>query len=428
MSFFVFGINHKTAPISLREKVAFNSEQLNKGLSDLKKTKKNLACLILSTCNRTEIYAHLAENADKSLLLNWLSEFNNLDKDLVLGHSYSYSTTSAIVHLLKVATGLDSMILGEPQILGQLKTAYEIGLKNKSLDKNLNLILQKVFEWSKKIRTQTQIGKNPVSVAYAAVSLASKIFTEIQTSKVLLIGAGETIELVGQHLQSSAGVKNIILANRTLERGEILAKSLGAQSIRLEQIPNFLAKVDIVITSTASPLPILGKGSLETALKKRKYKSMFLLDLAIPRDIEAEAGSLPNIFLYTLDDLQNEISENLAERKKAAKEAEKIIQLALKDIEGAQKLASASELIKNFRANFTALSKNELEKAIKDLTNNKDAQLVLEKLAHRITNSFLHKPTLKIKQAIKDENSHYLAGIEFLLTTDKEEKNRDEDR
>lgn len=423
MSFFVFGINHKTAPVSLREKVAFSGEQLNEGLSELKKTKKVLACFILSTCNRTEIYAHLAENADKSLLLNWLCEFNELNKDLVLGHSYSYRATSAIAHLLKVAIGLDSMILGEPQILGQLKSAYEIGLKNKSLDKNLNFILQKVFAWSKKIRTQTQIGKNPVSVAYAAVSLASRIFTEIQTSRVLLIGAGETIELVGQHLQSRAGVKNILLANRTLERGEDLAKGLGAQSIRLEQIPNFLAKVDIVITSTASPLPILGKGSLETALKKRKYKSMFLLDLAMPRDIEAEAANLPNIFLYTLDDLQNEISENLAERKKAAKEAEKIIQLALKDIEDAQKLASASELIKDFRANFTALSKIELEKAIKDLARNKDAPAVLEKLAHRITNSFLHQPTLKIKQAVKDENSHYLTGIEFLLTTDKEEKN-----
>lgn len=430
MSFFVFGINHNSASVSLREKVAFNPERLNTALVQLKNVESVLGCLILSTCNRTEIYAQLADDelSSEKLLISWLSKFHNLDEDLILKHAYVYSNASAIQHLLKVATGLDSMILGEPQILGQLKTAYEIGLANQSLGKQLNFILQKTFAWSKKIRTQTQIGKNPVSVAYAAVSLASRIFTQIQTSKVLLIGAGETIELVGRHLQSSAGVKDIILANRTIEKGEMLAKTLGANSIRLEQIPEVLAQVDIIITSTASPLPILGKGSLETALKKRKYKSMFLLDLAIPRDIEEEAGKLPNIFLYTLDDLKNEISENLAERKKSAREAEKIIAMALKDIEEAQKLESASQFIQNFRKEFEKISQQELEKSLKELENNKDAKQVLQKLAHRISANFLHKPTLKIKQAVKQERLDYLVGIEFLLSEDKLNQNNENEQ
>lgn len=427
MSFFVLGINHKTAPLSLREKVAFSPERLKTAMTQLNNKTQVLSCVILSTCNRTEIYAELQKNSSASCLTEWLCQFNQLNQDLVIGHSYTYKNASAIEHLLKVASGLDSMILGEPQILGQLKSAYYLAVEKKTLSKKLNLIMQKTFEWTKKIRTQTQIGKNPVSVAYAAVSLASRIFTEIQKSKVMLIGAGETIELVGKHLQSTASVKNIILANRTLTRAEKLAADLGAKSIMLEQIPNFLADVDIIITSTASPLPILGKGSLETALKKRKYKSMFLLDLAMPRDIEEEAGKLPNIFLYTLDDLQNEISENLAERQKAASEAEKIIALALEDITDAQKLESASGFIKDFRSTFVNLSQKELERALQDLHKGKAAQKVLEEFAHRITNSFLHAPTLKIKQAVKEDRSDYVQAIEFLLNKNPRE-NQDEDR
>ena len=324
MTLLALGINHRTASVAVREQVAFSPAQLDSALAELRNLPQISEAAVLSTCNRTELYC-VTDAAGEQAVLNWLGRFHNLRVDELTRCAYHYLDNDAARHLMRVAVGLDSMVLGEPQILGQLKDAYQQARESKGLGGELERLFQHTFAVAKQVRTETGIGKNPVSVAYAAVSMASRIFDDFSRSRALLIGAGETIELVARHLHE-AGVRQLTVANRTRERAELVAGPLGGTAITLQEIPDALEHADIVISSTAAPLPILGKGMVERALKKRRHRPVFMVDIAVPRDIEPEVGELADVFLYTVDDLEEVIQENRRHRQVAADQAESLIE------------------------------------------------------------------------------------------------------
>ncbi|WP_455202667.1 glutamyl-tRNA reductase, partial [Kaarinaea lacus] len=323
MSILAFGINHKTAPVDIRERVAFEPGEICHALKDLVSQPAINEAAIISTCNRTELYCGLEKN-DLAMIVNWLRKYHELGERDIQPYVYAHPDHDAVRHLLRVASGLDSMVLGEPQILGQMKDAYSAANEAGTLGGLLDRLFQHTFAVAKQVRTDTQIGASPVSVAFAAVSLSKQIFSELSNHTALLIGAGETIELAARHLHES-GIGRMIIANRTIERAHNLAAEFNAYAISLPDIPGHLAEADIVISSTASPLPILGKGSVESALKVRKHRPILMIDIAVPRDIESEVGDLDDVYLYTVDDMQEIIQEGLRSRQEAAEQAEEII-------------------------------------------------------------------------------------------------------
>ncbi|MBE9538387.1 MAG: glutamyl-tRNA reductase, partial [Proteobacteria bacterium] len=315
MSLLAFGINHKTAPVDIRERVAFEPGRLNDALKDLVSSAKIQEAAIVSTCNRTELYCDSGQDRqDNAIIVDWFREYHKLKKRDIEPYIFLHPDQEAVRHMLRVASGLDSLVLGEPQILGQIKDAYTTAMEAGTMGGLLDRLFQHTFSVAKQIRTDTAIGASAVSVAFASVSLAKQIFDEFENRTALLIGAGETIELAARHLHQS-GIGRMIIANRTVENAHALAQEMGAYAISLPEIPDHLAEADIVISSTASPLPILGKGSVESALKKRKHQPMLMVDIAVPRDIEAEVSNLDDVYLYTVDDLQDIIQEGLKSRQ-----------------------------------------------------------------------------------------------------------------
>lgn len=411
--FIALGINHKTAPVAMREKVAFTPSQLQEACRQLSGHQSIKEVALLSTCNRTEIYCVTA-TASVRPVIDWLANFHNLPLEDVVRYSYIHEDQAAISHLMRVAAGLDSMMLGEPQILGQVKDSYDLAKKEGLLGANLELLFQQVFASSKQIRSQTSIGEHPVSVAFAAVSLAQKIFTSLSNSQALLVGAGETIELVARHLQN-AGVKNLVIANRSLENGKKLAAEVGGRAVALKTIPEELVNTDIVITSTAAPLPILGKGMVERALKARRYQPIFMVDIAVPRDIEPEVGELKDIYLYTVDDLKEVIEENLSARKEAAKEAEIIIGENVEKFIQSLRIKDAGRIIQLFRQKAQNLAQAELEEALKMLQQGQAAEEVMPRLVRNLTNKWLHDPTLKMRQASANNDTGLLDAASELM-------------
>lgn len=402
MALLALGINHKTASVQVREKVAFAPEQLS--------TAHQLVCalpavketVILSTCNRSEIYCAVNdESASADDVLSWLSQYHEIPLEELKGSAYEHLNLDAASHLAKVASGLDSLVLGEPQILGQLKSAYAVAQESSTVGNELNRLFQHSFSVAKQVRTQTAIGKNPVSVAYAAVSLSGHIFSELSKCTALLVGAGETIDLVARHLREK-GVSNIIIANRTLARAQALAKEFNARAIMLGDIPDNLPQADIVITSTASQLPILGKGTVESAIKARKRAPIFMVDIAVPRDIEAEVADLSDVYLYTVDDLQEVIQENVRNREEAAVEAHEIVEANTRKFGEVLKARGAVDILKNFRTQVNDLKETELDKAMKRLANGEDAESVLRFFGNALANKFAHSPTVRLKQASID--------------------------
>jgi len=412
MSIVVIGINHKTAPVAIREKVAYSEKQLKDALTsdDVLFDEK----LILSTCNRTEIYANVKPNATVDALNQWYTEQHSDNKDDLVPYIYQLSDADAVQHTFRVASGLDSLVLGEPQILGQLKTALSTATSYKSVGNKLNRLMQHAFLTAKKVRTDTDIGSNSVSVAYTAVNLARQIFGDLDTQTALLIGAGETIELVGRHLQG-AGIKNMTIANRSLTNAENLGAKLGAEIIGLTDIGEHLASADIVISSTGSPIPIIGKGSVEKALKQRKHKPIFMVDIAVPRDIEAEVGELDDIYLYTVDDLQSVVDHNIDSRKRAAEVAETMItretEVFLSWLSAQQQMGQ----IKQYREQLTVTKQAVLNKALKQLKNGKSAEEALQFLAHTLTNKLGHQPTQAMNHAAHSGDIETLKTAERLL-------------
>ena len=403
MTLFVFGINHTTAPVDVREKLAFAPETTATALHQLVAQSAVSEAAILSTCNRTEVYGRLSMDAmpaeeHHQVIAQWLSEFHQVPLHQVENHSYFQQAGQAVKHMMRVASGLDSMVLGEPQILGQLKSSFSVARQEKTATSHLIRMFQSAFNMAKYVRTHTAIGENPVSVAYAAVAMAKQIFARLEDQTALLIGAGETIELVARHLHD-AGLKKIIVANRTLARAQELAHEFNAQAVLLADIPDHLAEADIVISSTASQLPILGKGAVERALKQRKHQLMFMVDIAVPRDIEAEVGDLDDVYLYTVDDLKDVIDEGVRSRQEAAKVAEVMIEEGLATYLEVERSLDAVGSIRDYRQRMEALRDVELERAMALLAKGEEPHLVMQRLARGLTNKMMHAPTVQIKKA-----------------------------
>ena len=397
MHLFNFGINHRTAPVNIREQTAFAPDKLVTALADITDAGGAREATILSTCNRTEIYCS-HEQANENSLIGWFCDYHRMQAKEIEPYLYRHPGDEAVRHAFRVASGLDSMVLGEPQILGQMKEAFATAHKTGVTGKLLNQLFQHTFSVAKQVRTDTQIGASAVSVAYAAVKLAKQIFSDLSQKTVLLIGAGETIELTAQHL-SQQQVGHIIVSNRTVERAQKLSELIQGEAITLAELPTRLHEADIVIASTASQLPILGKGAVEQALKKRRHRPIFMVDLAVPRDIEAEVGALSDIFLYTVDDLQNVVEENLQSRREAASEAEEIIDLQVNQFVNWIKSLDAVPMIRALRDNADTLRQTELDKAHRLLASGETAEVVIEALARSLTNKLTHTPTTALKEA-----------------------------
>ncbi len=426
---FVIGLNHESATVDLRERVTFAPESMVPALQEIVNHTPADEAAILSTCNRTEIYlsgqqdAPLigAESDDQSPLqlskaevVAWFAEYHDLDAEELAKYCYVRHGDEAMMHMMRVACGLDSMVLGEPQILGQMKSSYAVAQEADVLGSELHSIFQRVFSVAKQVRTDTAIGRNPVSVAYAAVNLAQRIFSNLKDDTALLIGAGETIDLVARHLKEQ-GIAKMMFANRTLERAQKLADEFDAKAILLADIPEFLVNADIVISSTASQLPILGKGAVESALKLRKHKPIFMVDIAVPRDIEPEVGELDDIYLYTVDDLKDVIDENKQSREIAAQEAHVIVESNVTEFFKERRARHSVETIKSYRQYAEQLSEEVLQKALRDLENGTDAEQAMRKMAKSLTNKLLHSPTQQLKQAGVEGRHDLIAFSQQLL-------------
>jgi len=409
MTLITLGLNHKTTPVEMRERLAFTPENLSSAVKSLSELECVSEAAILSTCNRTELYCS-SKPCDSSKndreLVEWFSQYHGFSPGELNDHLYLHHDAESIRHALSVASGLDSMVLGEPQILGQMKQAYAQANELGTMGTMLGKLFQHAFSAAKQVRTDTEIGSSPVSVAFAAVNLSKQIFGELDDLTALMIGAGETIELAAQHLHSK-NIKHIIIANRTIERAQGLADKFNGEAIALPQIPEYLYKADIVISSTASPLPILGKGAVEKALKRRKHKPMFMVDIAVPRDVEQEVGELDDVYLYTVDDLQEIIEENLESRQQAAEKAYEIIDVQVENFLDWQRSLKVVDVIREIREHTEELSKEVLDKAVKQIAQGKDAEEVLNFLARSLTNKFLHQPSIELRQASLD-NRHDL--------------------
>ncbi len=413
MALLAVGVNHKTAPIDIRERVSFAPERLADALKDLTSCPHVKEAAILSTCNRTELFC-CGKDGSSSSVIDWFEHYHNLSSEEVRPYIYIHPEQQAVRHVLRVASGLDSLVLGEPQILGQIKSAYSKAEQAGTIGKLLNKLFQHTFSVAKQVRTDTAIGSSPVSVAFAAVSLSKQIFSNMKQHTALLIGAGETIELTARHLHAS-GVGRIIIANRTVEKAHALAEEFGGYAIALKEIPAHLAEADILISSTASQLPILGKGAVETAIKQRKHRPILMIDIAVPRDIEAEVGDLEDIYLYTVDDLQEIIQEGLKSRQEAAKQAEEIIDTQTAHFMGWIQAQGSVSLIRQFREQAQEIREAELEKALRQINNGDDATQVLQKLAHSLTNKLTHAPTSHMRQAGHEGRNDILAAARELL-------------
>ncbi|MES9846293.1 MAG: glutamyl-tRNA reductase [Candidatus Sedimenticola sp. PURPLELP] len=413
MALLTLGLNHKTAPIDIRERITFGPDIIVAALRSLSERPGVDEATILSTCNRTEIYCALNQGGRQEIC-QWLSDFHGVEPETVSPFLYDHEDRESVRHLLKVASGLDSMVLGEPQILGQVKSAFQTATDATTTGKLLGRLFQHTFSVAKQVRTDTAIGHSPVSVAFAAVSLARQIFSDLTDQTALLIGAGETIELAARHLHQN-GIGRIIVANRTLERAHTLANQFNGYAIALTEIPSHLAEADIVISSTASPLPVLGKGTVESALKKRKHQPMFMVDIAVPRDIEAEVGNLNDVYLYTVDDLQEVIDENLRSRQEAAEQAQEIIDFHTEEFMGWVRSLDAVGMIQDYRRQAEIMRDEALERAMKQLANGKSAEETLQFLAHTITNKLLHTPSTQIRQAGFDGHIELLDAANTLF-------------
>lgn len=397
MSIWTLGINHKTAPVEVRERVTFDPASMNLVLKELQELECVSEVVVLSTCNRTEIYC-TADDRCPERITQWLHANHDIERADLDASLYSLMDDNAVAHTMRVASGLDSLVLGEPQILGQMKSAFAVAQEAGTTGTELGRLFRQTFSIAKRVRTDTAIGQNPVSVAFAAVRMAQHIFADLKNSRALLIGAGETIELVARHLRH-AGVEHMTLANRTLARAQNLAQEFHAEAVLLEDIPMVLPQADIVISSTASPLPILGKGMVEKALRKRRHKPMFMVDIAVPRDIEQEVGDLSDVYLYTVDDLRDIIEENVRSREDAAKQAEELIEAGVEHYMRELKALDAVSTLTDIRTHVEVLRDEQLEKALRQIQNGADPEKVLRTFAHTLGNKILHKPMTALRRA-----------------------------
>jgi glutamyl-tRNA reductase len=408
MSLYTLGLNHQTAPLAVRERIAFSPDALGHALRDLLARPKVKEAAILSTCNRTEVYVH---GTEPQPVARWLEEFHRVPADSLSPYLYTLPRERAVTHAFRVASGLDSMVLGEPQILGQMKQAVRHAESAGSLGLVLNRLFQRTFAVAKDVRTQTDIGSASISMAAAAVKLAERIFPSLSEQRLLLIGAGDMIDLTATHF-AARKPQSITIANRTLERGRELAARFGAEAITLNEMPERLHEFDVVVTCTASTLPILGKGLLERVVKARRHAPIFIVDLAVPRDVEPEAAELGDVFLYSVDDLSAIVKDNLQIRQEAVREAEQMIATQagsfLRWLEGRSVVPTITAL----HGHHERLRAAELERVRKLLAAGTSPEQALEVLARGLTNKFLHAPTQALNHAGDAERAELVAVFE----------------
>ncbi len=405
MGLFALGLNHQTAPLAVRERVVFHVERLRDALTELKRGLAREAA-ILSTCNRTELYV---AGDQPDALARWLAQYHHLQPDGLQPYLYTLPSEQAVRHAFRVASGLDSMVLGEPQILGQMKEAARAAQSAGTLGILLHKLFQRSFAVAKEVRTTTRIGASSVSMAAAAVKLAARIFPSLKDQRVLFIGAGEMIELCATHF-AAQGPARLTVANRTLERAERLAHRFNGHAIELRSLADHLHEHDIIVTCTASSLPILGKGLVERALRARRRRPIFMVDLGVPRDIEQEAGELDDVFLYTVDDLAEIVSANLDARRSALEQAEAIIDTQVGQFMHWMQVRESVPLIRSLRERAEEARRHELERARRMLARGEDPAQVLDALSHGLANKLMHPPTQALNEASGEER-HALAEM-----------------
>ncbi|HEZ0570426.1 TPA: glutamyl-tRNA reductase [Neisseria meningitidis] len=407
------GLNHQTAPLSIREKLAFAAACLPEAVRNLARSNAATEAVILSTCNRTELYCV----GDSEEIIRWLADYHSLPIEEIRPYLYALDMQETVRHAFRVACGLDSMVLGEPQILGQIKDAVRVAQEQESMGKKLNALFQKTFSVAKEVRTDTAVGENSVSMASASVKLAEQIFPDIGDLNVLFIGAGEMIELVATYFAAKSP-RLMTVANRTLARAQELCDKLGvnAEPCLLSDLPAILHDYDVVVSSTASQLPIVGKGMVERALKQRQSMPLFMLDLAVPRDIEAEVGDLNDAYLYTVDDMVNIVQSGKEARQKAAAAAETLVSEKVAEFVRQQQGRKSVPLIKALRDEGEKARKQVLENAMKQLAKGATAEEVLERLSVQLTNKLLHSPTQTLNKAGEEDKDlvHAVAQIYHL--------------
>lgn len=407
MKLLACGINHETADLAIREKLSFSKDYLASSLHAMLQDTKSEEAVILSTCHRTEFYCI---NGDAQNTINWLYRHKKIPHDSLKSHWYVYQQEHALRHLLRLASGLDSKILGEPQILGQIKNAYALACSLGSVGTHFNRLFQYVFSVSKHVRTATDITAHPVSLAFAVVTYAKQIFAKLADTQILLIGAGETISLVATHLFSQ-GVRHFWIANRTPQQAEKLGKIIGGQAICLNAIPYFLAKADIIITATSSEVPLVNKLMLEQALKKRKRRPLFIADLGMPRDVESSVNELEDVYLYTLDDLHRLIQKNQQGRKAAAVKAESLIEEKVQHYLQKLQIRAAAPIICAYRQQAEQCRDAEVKKALARLKKGHTQEDVIKQLAYRLTNKLIHTPSVALNKAAKQNQQDFLITV-----------------
>jgi glutamyl-tRNA reductase len=408
---FTLGINHHSAPLAMRERVAFGADKLRHALAELANSQVVREVAILSTCNRTEIYC-VAESTQR--VVDWLSAYHQVEYDELAPFLYVHDQPSAVRHAFRVASGLDSMVIGEPQILGQVKDAMRAAEELGTLGTQLHKLFQRAFAVAKEVRSTTAIGANIVSMAAAGVHLAERIFESVAGQRILFIGAGEMIELCAAHFCADKP-KQVTVANRTVERGRQLADRYGGTAIRLDELADHLPQHDIIVSCTASPLPIIGLGMAERAIKARRHRPMFIVDLAVPRDVEEEVGELDDVFLYTVDDLAQIVESGMESRQAAVIEAETIVGQRVNEFIGWLNARETVPVIRALRDSAERMRRHELEHAMRLLGKGESPEKVLEQLSQRLSNKLLHAPMRTLNAADGAERAELQAAAERLF-------------
>lgn len=395
MSLLAVGLNHESAPVTVRERVSFAPERVGGALRDLIDCEGVEEAAILSTCNRTDLYCGLSGPAET--VMEWFWRYHGFTDVDTRSYLYTYSSEKAVRHLMRVASGLDSMVLGEPQILGQVKGAYNVAVEHGAIGRVLGRLFQQAFSVAKRVRTDTAIGSSPVSVAFAAVRLSKQIFGDLSDYTALLIGAGETIELTARHLHAHS-IGRLIVANRSYEGAHRIAAQFGGYAIGLEELPGHLGEADIVMSSTASERPIVTLEQTRTAFRKRKHRPMFMVDIAVPRDIESAVGDLEDVYLYTVDDLRGVVEENIRSRREAADQAEEIIDTQVRHFMGWLDALDSVSTIRAVRESAEIARDEVHAKAQRMLSAGTPPDQVLGFLAHTLTNKLMHAPSSTLRR------------------------------
>jgi len=413
MALMTLGLSHHAAPLDVRERLAFTDADLPDALARLRRLPGVSEAAIVSTCNRTEVVT-VADPSVEGELIAWWGRERNAEAELIRRYSFTHRDLESVIHKLRVAAGLDSMIVGEPQILGQMKQSYAVAQSEKSVGPVLSRLFQHSFAVAKLVRNQTDIGAHPVSVAYAAVTMAKRIFSDLSAQTALLIGAGEMVQLIARHLVGQ-GVGRIIVANRSLDRAEKLARELHGYAVPLSDLPAYVASADLVIASTGSRDPVLDIAVVKRAVSIRRHKPQFMIDLAVPRDIDPRVGSLEDVYLYTVDDLRTVISENLKFREQAAKQGEALVQQYALEFNRWLESRDVGDTIRRIRAKARLQRDEVLERARKRLANGEDPEAVMAFVADTLSNKLLHAPSAQMRKADAVEQAMLMSTAEKLF-------------